>query len=191
MKIAFLMVSLGFAASDAASAESSEPAPKVERYETRPMKAVSFIVNSKGNPNLKSISLSTIRKIYNCTLRNWKDVPGSNRTDEIQPIALWEQDEATLFLKKRIPKFELGYCVTVITGPDPSRAAFYAIGVTLPNKLGVTGEAYEAIGYLYYGPLRSGQKALAIVDDLHGKKRTAPVVATDASVQNHSYALAR
>jgi len=181
----------GFASAAVASDESSQPAPKVERYETRPMRAVTFIVNTTGNPNLKSIKLSTLRKIYKCSLRNWKDVPGSNRTDEIQPIALWDRDEATQFLKKRIPKFELGPCVTVITGPDPSRAAFYAIGVTLPNKLGVTGEAYQAIGYLYYGPLRSGQTPLAIVDDLHGKKRASPVAPTDASVENRSYALVR
>jgi len=191
MKIALLMSLLGFAfsAAAAASGDVSQPAPQVERYVTRPMKAVTFIVDTKGNSNLKSISLSTIRRIYNCSLRNWKDVPGSNRNDEIQPIALWDQDEATQFLKKRIPKFELGWCVTVITGPDPSRAAFYAIGVTLPNNLGVTGEAYQAIGYLYYGPLRSGQTPLAIVDDLHGKKR--PVAPSDASVENRSYALAR
>src|SRR5215467_12321450 len=107
MKIALLMSLLGFAFSVAAAASGdvSQPAPKVERYVTRPMKAVTFIVDTKGNPNLKYISLSTIRRIYNCSLRNWKDVPGSNRSDEIQPIALWDQDEATIFMKKRIPKF--------------------------------------------------------------------------------------
>lgn len=189
MKVAALLsfVTLGFGF----AAPASDEPPKVERYESRPLKAVTFIVDTKGNPTLKSVSLSTIRKIYNCTLRNWKDVPGSNRTDEILPIALWEQDEATQFLRKRIPKFSLGPCVTVITGPEPSRAAYYAIGVTLPNKLGVVGEAYSAIGYLYYGPLRSGQTPLAILDDLHGKKRAAAVAPSDESVANRSYALVR
>lgn len=189
MKIAALLSFAGLGLGFAAFA-SEEPA-KLERYESRPLKAVTFIVDTKGNASLKSISLSTIRKIYNCTLRNWRHVPGSSRTDEILPIALWEQDEATQFLKKRIPKFSLGPCVSVITGPEPSRAAYYAIGVTLPNKLGVVGEAYSAIGYLYYGPLRTGQTPLAILDDLHGKKPAAPVAPSEKSVENRSYALAR
>jgi ABC-type phosphate transport system substrate-binding protein len=191
MKIFALVSFTGLGIGLAASASEGEGPPKVERYVSRPLKAVTFIVDTKGNPSLTSISLRTLRKIYNCTLRNWKDVPGSTRTDEILPIALWEQDEATQFLQKRIPKFALGPCVTVITGPEPSRAAYYAIGVTLPNKLGVVGEAYSAIGYLYYGPLRSGQTPLAILDDLHGKKPAAPIAPSEKSVENRSYALVR
>ena len=178
-----------FMSSVAAFGADSEGTPAVEEYAPRPMRAVTFIVDSKGNPTLTSISLNTIRKIYNCTLRNWKDVPGSNRTDEIFPVALGKKSEATRLLEKRIPKFELGPCVTTIIGPDPSMGVFYGIGPVRPNKFGAT-ENYPAIGYLNYGPLRTGQKPLAISDDLNKKKPGPAVAPSERSLKSRYYVLA-
>src|ERR1700737_4898500 len=119
----------------------SDSNPKPEFYKERPFRAVTFVVSAKGQPTLKSISLSTIRNIYSCKWRNWKDVPGSGRTDDILAIGLWEQEEATKRLKKMIPGFTFGPCANVYSGPDTSRAVFYAIGTLMQNKMGIKGEA--------------------------------------------------
>lgn len=187
MKVACILCLLCF--SSATLAAESEPAPRLEFYKERPLRAITLVVSLKGNPSLKSISLSSIRKIYDCTWRSWKDVPGSKRSDDILPIALGEDSDTTKLLQKLIPNFRIGKCATVINGPDPSRAVFYSIGVVMPNKMGIKEEALNAIGFMNFGPLRTGQKALAIIDDIHKKKRSAAVAATEESVKNRSYPL--
>jgi len=98
--------------------------------------------------------------------------------------------EATKLLEGRIPHFKLGPCVTTIRGPDPSASVFYAIGTVKPNQVGAV-EIFNAIGYLNYGPLRDGQKILAISDDLSKKKAGAAVAPSDSTLKNRSYVLAR
>lgn len=162
---------------------------KSESYRPRPFKAVTVIVDAKGNPSLSFISLSTLRRIYDCTITHWKDVPGSDRSDKILPLALvGPAADGTKLLHQRIPQFKLGSCVTTISGPDPSSAVFFAIGTVPPNKLGAK-ENFNAIGYLNYGPLRDGHKALAIIDDLTPKKPRTAVAPSEASIKNKSYAL--
>ncbi len=166
----------------AAAEGKTNSKPSFEDYAPRPMRAVTFIVDAKGNPSLTSISLSTIRKIYDCSITSWKDVPGSDRTDKILP-------HATKLLSKRIPNFKLGDCVTTIGGPDPSAAVFFAIGTVPANKIGAV-ENFNAIGYLNYGPLRDGHKALAISDDVSKKKPRPAVAPSDSSLKDKSYVLA-
>lgn len=174
-----------------AAAAESDSKFKFEDYTHRPMNAVMFIVDAKGNSSLTSISLTTIRKIYDCSITSWKDVPGSDRTDKILPLALVGREaEATKLLEKRIPHFKIGDCVTTIGGPDPSAAVFYAIGTVPANKIGAV-ENFNAIGYLNYGPLRDGHKALAIIDDLSKKKDRPAVAPSDSTLKNKSYVLAR
>jgi len=190
MKVTNIVV-LGLFVARAVAAAESESEFKFEDYTPRPMKAVTFIVDAKGNPSLTSISLSTIRKIYDCSITSWKDVPGSDRTDKILPLALIGREaDATKLLEKRIPHFKLGDCVTTIGGPDPSSAVFFAIGTVPANKIGAV-ENFNAIGYLNYGPLRDGHKALAIVDDVRKKKPGPAVAPSDSTLKNKSYALAR
>jgi ABC-type phosphate transport system substrate-binding protein len=170
---------------------AAEPSgkPQAESYALRTLKAVTFIVDAKGNPSLTSISLTTIRRIYDCTITNWKDVPGSDRTDKILPLAMiGAAADATKLLEKRISQFKLGPCVTTIAGPDPSAAVFFAIGTVPPNRIGAT-ENFNAIGYLNYGPLRDGHKPLAIIDDLAKKKPRPPIAPTDATIKDKSYVL--
>ena len=172
-----------------AAAADSKGEFKFDKYTPRPLKAVTFIVDRAGNASLSSVSLSTIRKIYDCSITNWKDVPGSDRTDKILPLAMvGKSADATRLLEKQIPNFKIGPCVTTIGGPDPSAAVYFAIGKVGPNKIGAV-ENFNAIGYLNYGPLRDSHKALAISNDL-GKKKSRPAVSpSDASLKDKSYVL--
>jgi len=127
------------------------------------------IVNESGNPQLREISVSTLRKIFTCQITSWRDVPGSSRTDEIHVFRQDDEAPATQAFKARVGAIQFGPCLSTLSGPKMNEIMATGLGRVPPNSK--VRELVQGIGYLTSGPRQEGTRILRITDKK--KKRAA------------------
>jgi len=125
------------------------------------------IVNESGNPQLYEISVSTLRRIFTCEITNWRDVPGSSRTDEIYAFRQDDEAPATQAFKDRVGAIEFGPCLSTLSGPKMNEIMATGLGRVPPNSK--VRELVQGIGYLTSGPRQEGTRILRIRDGKSGQ----------------------
>ena len=160
-----------------------------EQKNAKPISAVLVIVNERGNPKLKKISFSTLRKIYNCEIKNWKNVPGSDRTDPILAYASDEISEASLLFKRLVGNVQLANCVSLISGLQSDRIIASGLAALPPDSK--AKEVLQGIGIISADlkEIPKGVRVLAVSDN--NAKPAGPFVApTEEAIRSHVYPLA-
>lgn len=168
----------------------SASAAAQESGSQKPVSAVLVIVNERGNPKLTKISFRTLRKIYNCEIKNWKQVPGSDRTDPILAYASDENSEVSSFFKRRVGKVQLASCVTVISGRQSDK--IIATGLAALPSNSKASEIVGGIGIINADleGIPKGVRVLAVSDD--NKRPIGPyVIPSPAAIRAQTYPLAQ
>ena len=137
--------------------------------------AVIILVNEAGNPGLAKISFSTLRKVFSCQINNWRQVPGSKRTDAILPFRPDESSTAMKIFRKRIGNVAFGPCVTSISGPNSEEIIASGMGRVPPTAN--VKEISQGIGFLGWRVPKEGSRALQVGND--NRTPAGPFVAPD------------
>jgi ABC-type phosphate transport system substrate-binding protein len=156
----------------------------------KPVSGVLVIVNERGNPKLKKISFSTLRKIYNCEIKSWKDVPGSDRTDPILAYASDESSEVSLFFMRRVGKVQLANCVTVISGQQSDKIIASGLAA-LPANSNVK-EVVQGVGIISADlpEIPKGVRVLSVSDN--NKKPAGPYITpSPEAIRTQTYPLSQ